>query len=300
MSIIGMLREACRQPLETIQAYLEILYSLHLSKGELVNVLHTTAVIGEQTYESLMQQVRRAAVVHADETGGRENGKNGYFWSFSTQDVHFLVYDKSRSNGMVTRVLGEETDTDGFCGVLTSDFYTAYNIYHGFHQRCWVHLLGDIKELKEKHAKHPPLNTWAKKVKQVYEEANAYGGPDPGLPPGLKEQERIRKQQYFEQKLRVIAKPWLKKEVPMTTLCARIMKHLQELFVFIRFEGVPSDNNAAERMIRNTVVKRKISGGTRSKRGSKTNAVLTSLFDTWKLQNKNPLEQCQLLLTSCQ
>lgn len=71
------------------------------------------------------------------------------------------------------------------------------------------------------------------------------------------------------------------------------------LFVFVRFEGIPSDNNAAERILRHTVVKRKISGGTRSAKGSETNSILTSLFDTWKLQNKNPLTQCQLLLASC-
>ena len=140
---------------------------------------------------------------------------------------------------------------------------------------------------------------WARNVHAIYEEAKAYPGPNSNLPVGLREQERINKQGYFENKLRIICAPLVKTEKPMSILCSRIIKHLQELFVFIRFEGIPSDNNAAERILRHTVVKRKISGGTRSSRGSETKSILTSLFDTWKLQNKNPLIQCQLLLASC-
>lgn len=37
---------------------------------------------------------------------------------------------------------------------------------------------------------------------------------------------------------------------------------------------------------------------TKTPKGSETKAILTSLFDTWQLQNLNPLQQCRLLLTS--
>lgn len=77
------------------------------------------------------------------------------------------------------------------------------------------------------------------------------------------------------------------------------MTFMPELFVFVRFPDVTSDNNPAERIIRHTVVARKISGGTRSSRGSETKSILTSLFDTWSLQGKNPQEQCRLLLATC-
>lgn len=300
MSMIDMLKEACRQPVDTIQSYLEIMHNLHLSHGVLLNMLHKTADKGKPTYDSLKQHIREADVVYADETGGRENGKNGYFWSFNTDKVHFLIYGKSRSNSMVTKVLGDETEPDAFNGVLTSDFYTAYNIYNGFHQRCWVHLLRDIKDLKEDYPKDKQLKLWIRQVKTIYEEAKQYTGPPQLLPIGLKEEQRIAKQKYFEDKLREVAYPWIKTDAPQSVLSARVIKHLQELFVFVRFEGVSSDNNSAERILRHTVVARKISGGTRSPRGSETKSILASLFGTWKLQGLNPLDQCQLLLTSCQ
>jgi hypothetical protein len=92
--------------------------------------------------------------------------------------------------------------------------------------------------------------------------------------------------------------PYVKKNTPMSALASRAITFLPELFVFIRFPNVKSDNNHAERIIRHTVIARKISGGTKTPKGSETKAILTSLFDTWQLQNLNPFQQCRLLLTS--
>lgn len=295
MSIIGMLKDVCRQPLAVIQAYLELVHGLHLSEGALVKLLHRTAEKGKPTYDDLLAHLRRSPHIHADETGGRENGKNGYHWSFSSSDVHFLLYRKSRSKQIVEEILGDQ-----FEGVLSTDFYTAYNTYNGFHQRCWVHLLRDMHDVQEEYPDDPEVNQWVNRVTAIYEEAKAYGGPPSLLQPGEKEQERVAKQAYFEKKLRAICLPWVGTKTPMRKLSSRMLTYLQELFVFIRFEGIPSDNNGAERILRHTVVQRKISGGTRSSKGSETRSILSSLFSTWRLQGKNPLQECQLLLATCQ
>ena len=62
----------------------------------------------------------------------------------------------------------------------------------------------------------------------------------------------------------------------------RLRRHRQELLVFLYREGVPSDNNHAERMIRNGVVMRKNSYCNRSEEGANTQAVLMSVFRTLK------------------
>ena len=74
--------------------------------------------------------------------------------------------------------------------------------------------------------------------------------------------------------------------------------HSRQLFVFVEHLDVPSDNNPAERAVRPFVVKRKISGGTRSGRGSQTQGVLMSLFSTWQLRNQDALHACQHMLAS--
>lgn len=201
---------------------------------------------------------------------------------------------------MVREVFGE--NGENFEGVLSSNFYTAYNTYLGPHQRCWVHYLRDVKKLKQDYPKDRKLKRWAKNIHSLYEEAKLYPGPAPNLPPGLKEQERILKEGYFKEKLKSFCDPYLKTMTPQATLSARAIRFLPEMFTFIRFEGVSSDNNMAERAVRKTVIQRKISFGTRSAKGSETRSVLGSLFGTWRLQNLNPFEQMKLLLlnASCQ
>lgn len=295
-STIVTLRERLRLPVRVIRTYLKMFHQLRLSDGEIVELLHAAARVGQPHYEQLLAEARGSPVVHADETGGRENGRNGYFWSLNTPRIHYLMYRKSRGKNVVEEFCGPEGTK--FNGVLISDFYAAYNTYTGFHQRCWVHLLRDIKELRQLYRKHPPLNIWAKKVRLVYTEAKAYLGPEGRLPAGLAQQERIDRQHEFEHRLEAICQPYLAKESPMSPLSGRIINFLPELFTFIRFPNVPSDNNPAERILRHTVIARKIQGGTRSFQGSQTKAILTSLFGTWQLQGKDPLTECRLLLAS--
>ena len=59
-------------------------------------------------------------------------------------------------------------------------------------------------------------------------------------------------------------------------LCRRIERHIKELFVFVAEPDVPSDNNPAERSLRHVVISRKISGGTRSERGTESKMTLAS------------------------
>ena len=63
---------------------------------------------------------------------------------------------------------------------------------------------------------------------------------------------------------------------------------------------VPSDNNPAERSRRHLVISRKISGGTRSERGTERKMTLASVFGTWRARGLNPLAACRQLLTSPQ
>lgn len=293
----ALLRDRMRLPFKVIQTYLKLFYSLNLSEGEIIEICHTVASFAKSTYEDLLTEVRSAKVVYADETGGRENGRNGYFWSFSTDKVHLVLYRKSRAAKVVEEIVG--CNSQYFDGVIVSDFYGAYNTYLGDHQRCWVHLFRDIDELKKKYPKHPPLNKWAKQVKSIYHEATNYH-PPPNLKLGEEAQERVNKQRYFERELLQVSKPYLTKESPMSTLCGRIYTFLPELFTFIREPRVLPHNNNAERVIRHLVISRKISGGTRSAKGSETKSILSSIFDSWKLQGLNPFTQCRSLLATCQ
>jgi hypothetical protein len=286
MSLIATLREVARLPLATIRWQLAALHGLRLSIGELVEVLHTVAKKGQTALARLKEQVRASPVVHGDETGWREGGRNGYVWAFSTPTVRYFLYRQSRSGLLVNEVLGEE-----FEGCLVSDFYAGYNRMAGRHQRCWVHLLRDISELREAHPDHDGLRHWAQRVNGLYRRAKRFHG---------NERQRAQAQQRFKCLLSRLGAPFLKGDAPQRTLCERIERYLPELFAFVADPRVPSDNNAAERSLRPLVISRKISGGTRSSQGSATKMALASLFGTWRLQGLNPFEACRNLLISPQ
>jgi hypothetical protein len=79
---------------------------------------------------------------------------------------------------------------------------------------------------------------------------------------------------------RLLEEEW--KNMEAKRLVKRLRRHREELLVFLYREGVPSDNNHAERMIRNGVVMRKNSYCNRSAEGATTQAVLMSVFQTLK------------------
>ena len=289
---VCVLREECRLPYGVIQRYLKWRYRLGLSVGELVALVRGVAQRGQEEYHQLQQEIRASPVVYGDETGWREDGRNGYLWSFSTPEVRCFLRRASRGGPVVEEVLGDEFD-----GVLVSDFYGAYNVHQGLHQRCWTHLLRDIHQLKEKHFQHQGVAGWAQQVREVYDQAQAYPGPDPQLPETVRQSQRVKQQQQFQEQLWSICQPYLGSDAPMRVLCQRVERFLPELFTFVAEPRASADNNAAERSLRPTVVSRKISGGTRSPEGSNTKSVLASLFGTWRLRGRNPYQALNSILS---
>ncbi len=287
ISLIAALREEARLPLRTIQWYLDTVHGLRLSLGAIVNATRTVAGKAQTELAGILERVRGSPVVHADETGWREDGHNGYVWTFSTSDQRYFLR-RGRGKAVVDEVLGKE-----FAGVLVSDFYAAYHHYDAPKQRCWAHLLRDIHDLRVLYPDDRSLAQWADAVHQLYRQATTF--THPSEPP------RRTAQLTLERRLLALCRPF--RDDPSAVparLCRRMEKHIKELFVFVAQPEVPPDNNAAERSLRHLVVSRKVSGGTRSAQGTDTKMTLASIFGTWRAQALNPIAACRQLLTSPQ
>jgi hypothetical protein len=57
------------------------------SYSSLVDAMHQLAGILKDVPKSLIEAYRGAAVKHADETGWRTDGQNGYSWLFCRSDI---------------------------------------------------------------------------------------------------------------------------------------------------------------------------------------------------------------------
>ena len=283
VSLVAALREEARLPVRTIQWYLETVHGLHLSLGAIVGAARKVADQGQRELAGILERIRGSPVVHADETGWREDGVNGYVWSFSTPTERYFLR-RGRNKEVVDEVLGKE-----FAGVLVSDFYAAYHHYDGPKQRCWAHLLRDIHDLRVLHPKDRRLVRWAEAVHGLYRRAADFTHPS--------EKQRRTARLALEKRMLALCQPYL--DDPSATqskLCRRIENHIKELFVFVAEPRVPPDNNAAERSLRHLVVSRKVSGGTRSAQGTDTKMTLASIFGTWRAQGLNSLSACRHLL----
>jgi hypothetical protein len=187
---------------------------------------------------------------------------------------------------VVAEVLG-----DAFEGGLVSDFYAAYSSYVGPRQRCWAHLLRDAHDLR---AAHPGdgAAAWADAPHALYHEAMRQAALD------LPRRRAGRRGTYWSAaSTRCAGRAGTPTAPPpKAALCRRVGLFLDELLTFVADPTVPADNNLAERSLRPLVIARKVSGGSRSAKGSRVRMALASLFATLHAQGRDPLAACHLTL----
>ncbi len=230
--------------------------------------------------------------MHADETGAPVDGDNYWDWVFATAKICLHVIDKSRGQKVVEAVLGKR-----YGGILVSDFLAAYNKQEAkAKQKCLVHLLRDLKKILECTDANDPSHVYCRGLKALLQRAIDLSG--------LYGEKEISKQK-FEVKRRLIKEtlddfqfPDPQKSV-LTRISKRLARHKNELFTFLDYPGLPYHNNHAERLIRPSVLLRKITFGNRSLNGTLNHDVLMSLQQTAGLNGKDPLMMLNSVLT-CQ
>src|SRR4051794_31527310 len=121
-------------------------FHLHfkLSPGGLVQMWHRLREVLLAWYLEIQTQALDSAVLHADETGWRVDGKTHWLWCFTTTDLTYYMIDRSRGGPALKK----------FSGVLVTDFWVAYNaVVAARKQKCLPHLLRDLKRTQHYH--HP-------------------------------------------------------------------------------------------------------------------------------------------------
>lgn len=289
VSLITLLQAEVRLPVAQIQTLLAQLFALKLSVGSIVAAGQRLVGHAQASLTQLRDQVRASAAVQADETGWRQNGQNGYAWVFCTPATQYFVHG-SRQKTMVDAVLGEQAG-----GVLGCDGYAAYNHYPGPKQRCWAHLLRNAHELRVLYPDDAALAAWKEQLKALFADAKAVAAG------AASAADRRAARGRLEAQAQALCEPAATDATAVQgRLCRYLLRHLDEYFVFVSEAGVPADNNGAERALRHLVTTRKISGGSRSARGTATRMGLASLFGSWRLRGEAPLLACYQLLTAPQ
>ncbi len=239
----------------------------------------------------MIEKIRVADLVHADETHWREDGKNCFIWYGGNSDVAVFRPDQSRSSEAAKKLLGEKLN-----GLLVADAYAGYNaIEVDARQSCLAHLIrkaGEIQEVLEstKYPDHEAI-VFCQKIGKLFTLACRIK-----VPPEPEERQKL-KQRYFNLLDSFCLTPLNHKKAE--TLRKRLIpgaREYDEVFAFIDVGGPPT-NNHAERALRPLVLFRKTSMGTRSAVGSENITLFASLLQTAKLQEAAAIPVLNALLT---
>ena len=249
---------------------------LDVGYGTLIGALHQLARLLEPVCEQLVQAYRRAPVKHADETGWRTDGHNGYAWLFCTETISIFRFRQSRSGQVALQVLG----TKRLCGVLVVDRYHGYNRAPCALQYCYAHLLRDVQALEKEFPEHIEIQQFV-------------GAFAPLLARAMQLRTfKLTVQQFrlqagdTQEEIRALAQA--PAQHPGIQKIQNIFReHAKRLFHWSKSPKIPADNNRAERELRPLVIARKISFGSQSEAGARTRETLMTVLHTLRKRDTN-------------
>lgn len=279
-SLFGYMKAAMGASVTELSEFSRDVLSLNLCRASVQNSIFKVSEAIAAPYEELAKGVPEQKALNIDETGWKENGARRWAWVFCNRKIAFFVISKSRGCQVLLEVLGEN-----FLGALTSDFFSAYTKYASPKQQfCLAHLIRDIKFLTtlcDEHTKLFGLRLLAymRRVFKLWHSRHT-----------LSDEQWKKKTKRFKRDL--LNYLWAQNFERKTDACRiqrRCLKHFKALFIFLDHPDIyDPTNNLAERTLRHLVRLRRISQGSRAKRGSLWTARAASVLASCRLQKKSP------------
>ena len=277
------------------------LYRFPVTTGEITNILAARREAYLPKYEQLKTSVR-AGPVHMDETSNPIQSEQGAGYAHVMVGVdgspaeHDVVYKlaDSRGKGNSEALIGDKYQ---FVGI--TDRYGSYKDLFLLHQICWAHLqrtardLTHLQCLTKRKLQHVTL--FYQQLAAIYATIREYQAEtyDQGR--------RNRQAQQLLEQVIQICQPHQLDPQKLVNLKAGILEYQECLFLCLTSDGIPADNNKAERALRKLVIKRKKSFGVKTPKGARTMEVLLSVCQSlYNRDRDNFLPALHALATATQ
>ncbi len=265
-----------RIPAAAIAAKMLDVHGISMSKATVLRIRDDVADALAPEARGIMGMIREAPHVHVDETGFPSSGEGHWVWLAEHENLVGVEFSKSRGAQVLDVIL------PGYGGVVISDGYAAYSRFDagGMHQQCWAHELRAVE-----HA------------------ARIHGGGLPGLHADLLALYRAARDTAVAQcpELRRAMDDALASLLDrhddggggeLARAVARLRRAAPRMFAFCEHAGVAPTNNAAERALRDVVVRRKISGQLKGGApAARRMSTLLTCFLTWRAMGKGVTEE---------
>jgi transposase len=211
-----------------------------------------------------------APVLHLDETRYPREGSANWVWGAVQPKLAVFSILPSRARYVAQDLIGAQPK-----GVVVSDRYAVYDYVDASQRQvCWAHLIRDFRRISERAGLPGRIGQRLLGLGYLMFRWRERGRASAAeFDPIVRRVRKALEQGHAQQCCTRTA-----------NTCANLLKQWPALWGFLTHPGVEATNNAAEQALRGIVLKRKISGPTRSRRGDEFIARGFSVHETCRRQ----------------
>ena len=253
LSLVGVLGTRYHLTQRKIRNLLDQLMGLSFSVGAISQAHGKVAQALKTPVAQAAASLGSADALWMDETHYPREGIANWVWAAVQPLLAVFAIYPSRARYVILDLLG------GKCSAtVTTDRYAGYAfIDTERRQVCWAHLLRDLNRIGQRQGLAGQIGRKLLGLGLVMFRQRDKGQLAGAMLDGLKRRMRTALEQGAQQQ----------QCSPTANTCANILKLWPALWTFTKNASLAPTNNAAEQALRSIVLKRKISGPTRSLRG---------------------------------
>ena len=247
---------------------LEQLGGLRLTPGGLCQALQRAATKFTPIYDQLIDDLRKAAAVFADETSWYVGAPGFWLWDFTSATTTIYVVDPHRSHEIPLRILGAD-----FAGMLVSDCLSSYDPLPYRKHKCVGHHQKAIAEAQAR--PDTPDPSYLKKWVLLFTMVCVLWRHRAKLGEAEFERQRTHLESWCDG---LLSEP--RTQSGDVAIQERLRKQRASLFGCLYEPAAEPTNNRAERTFRWAVMARKLSCGNKTEAGKRCFEVLASVART--------------------
>ena len=274
-ALANYLRYTVGIPHHKIQKMFKEMFDLPFDQTSVPGFENQLRSRAQPIYDEMKAALLLMKLLYIDETGWKKDGILHWLWCYSNRILVFYHIDRSRGGKVIASILG-----DKFNGMIISDFLRSYDSIESLKQKCIPHLHRMINRYDRN---TPEIHAFCQGLKELMKEVTYL----------FKERNSVK--DYLILRADLIARI---KNILSGTLAhektehwrERLLAHQDELYECLFHPKSDFNNNFVERMLRPSVIMRKLTFGNRSEKGIKNHCVIMSVLQTARLHNHHPAD----------
>ena len=264
-----------------VAAVFQALFGITRTPGASAQIVLRAGHRSQPASEEVRQEIKSAACLTPDETGGRVAGQPAWLHAWVAERATGYALDPHRQADVLERLIGI-----AWSGRMVHHGFASYDRFEAAtHQPCLGQLLRRVRDLEAK-ATRGAVDDPRKLIAWFTEAIHLRNRSKKGE---VSAEQWAPARKVFDGWLRDLA--WPAREVPAyETLSGHLGQHLDEWFTFLSHPEIAPTTWEGEPAIRPAVVNRQVWGGNRTGAGARAQDALMSVLETCRRAGRSGLD----------